>query len=187
MLTERRGGPLPAHRAASRLSAYVYGNILVLAAVVVASGESIYDGHAGLIVVGTGVTTYIAHVFADLLARANIPEAHRADDHHGRHAGDDAHRQAARREVFEELRDAVPIASSAIWPAIVLVLGYHGLIPTDAAQLIAGGIIVLRIASIQIVTERVRGNRLDLGMVIAGLVAAGLAGVIVVLKTFLGY
>ena len=53
VLTARRGGPLPPARAASRLSAYVYGNLLVLAAIVLASAGDIYEGHAVLIVLGT--------------------------------------------------------------------------------------------------------------------------------------
>ncbi len=92
-----------------------------------------------------------------------------------------------RREILDELRDAVPIMSSAIWPAIILALGYHDLIPTQVAQLVSGCVIVIRIASVPIVTERVRGNRLDMRMLIAGLIAAGLAAVIVMLKTFLGH
>ncbi|HCS57619.1 MAG TPA: hypothetical protein DIW80_10695 [Gordonia polyisoprenivorans] len=196
VLTARRGGPLPPARAASRLSAYVYGNLLVLAAIVLASAGDIYEGHAVLIVLGTGLTTYIAHIFADLLAWANIPEAHESTS--GNRAADgvdegaevndgEVERPDLRREILDELRDAVPIMSSAIWPAIILALGYHDLIPTQVAQLVSGCVIVIRIASVPIVTERVRGNRLDMRMLIAGLIAAGLAAVIVMLKSFLGH
>ncbi|MGV9669033.1 MULTISPECIES: hypothetical protein [unclassified Gordonia (in: high G+C Gram-positive bacteria)] len=181
VLTERRGGPLAPRRAASRLSAYVYGNILVLAAVVLASSSTIDEGHAPLIVLGTGVTTYIAHVFADLLAHANVPEAH--EEEHG----GELSREQVRGLAVDELRDAVPIMSSAVWPAIALTLGYHEFIPTEAPQLIAGAIVVARIASVPIVTERVRGNRLDARMVGAGLIAAVMAAVIVLLKTLIGH
>ncbi|MGV9858601.1 hypothetical protein ACWDTD_08100 [Gordonia sp. NPDC003425] len=106
ILTERRGGPLPPRRAASRLSAYVYGNILVLAAVVAVSPHDLESGHAFWIVIGTGATTYVAHVFADLVAQGSIPEAHG-----GSH--DSAPTNADRDHVLGELRDAVPIVSSA--------------------------------------------------------------------------
>ena len=189
-LTERSGGPLPPARAASRLSAYVYGNILVLAAIVASSPDSIDTGHAALLVVGTGVTTYIAHVFAELIAHANIPEAHPEtlpETHHETlsDAADEA-RLVARAGVGE-LRDAVPIASSAVWPAIVLAMAWLDWLPSAAAQLVAGAVVVLRIASIAPVVQRVRGNPLSLGMLIAGLATAALAAVIVLLKTVVGY
>ncbi|MFT4127410.1 MAG: hypothetical protein QM662_14425 [Gordonia sp. (in: high G+C Gram-positive bacteria)] len=176
VLIERKGGPLPPARAAARLAAYLYGNILVLASVVVASAHSIIDGTAALLVLGTGVTTYAAHVFAELIAHGNIPEAHGAGDSAG-----------LRRILGDELRDAVPIASSAIGPALVLGLGYHALIPTQAAHLVAGAVVVVRIASVPLVTERVRGNAVGPRVLVAGLLTAALAALIVLLKTFLGH
>ena len=46
----RRGSTLPVERMRARLSAYVYGGILVLGAIAVASGDTIADGHAALVV-----------------------------------------------------------------------------------------------------------------------------------------
>ncbi|MGW0037677.1 hypothetical protein [Gordonia sp. NPDC003376] len=172
-LTERRGGALPRHRATSRLSAYVYGNILVLAAVVVATTHTITDGTAALIVLATGATTYIAHVFAQLVGDASIPpESGRPDG------------ATVRRTARHELRDALPIVSSAVWPAVVLALGYHDLFPTRLTQLVAGSIVVVRIASLQIVAQRVQGNPLGFRVVAAGLFTALVAAVIVVIKNF---
>lgn len=179
-LSERKAGPLEPRRAASRLSAYVYGNILVLAVVVVATGATITEGQAALVVLGTGVTTYVAHIFADLLAHANIPEARELD--YGKLT-----REQTRTLARHELRDAAPIISSAAFPAIALALGYHELIPSRAAQLLAGGIVVLRMGSVQIVTERVRGNPLSVGMVIGGVLTAAVAALIVLLKVFVGH
>lgn len=181
VLVERKGGPLDARRAATRLSAYVYGNILVLGAVVAASTTAIRAGYAPLIVLGTGVTTYIAHVFADLLAHSSIPEAH-SDEH-----GGEIPAERQRRLIADELRDAVPIMSSAIWPALALALGYHELIPTEVAALIAGGVVVVRIATVQLVSERVRGNPLRPSMFVGGLVTAAVAALIVLLKTLVGH
>ena len=89
--------------------------------------------------------------------------------------------------MLDELRDAVPIVSSASWPAIILALGWLDAVPTQVAQLVAGGIVVIRIASIEIVSERVRGNRLTFRVLVAGLVTAALAAVIVVAKTYVGH
>ncbi|WP_300679400.1 hypothetical protein [Nocardioides sp.] len=177
-MTERRDGPLPPERAASRLAAYVYGNILVLASVAVATGHTIENGEAALLVVGTGVTTYVAHVFAELVAHSAVPDSHPAE-----HAGP----ERVRESVLDELRDAVPIASSAFFPSFVLMLGWFGWLPTALAALIAGGSVVLRMAAVQLVAERVRGRQLSFRVFVGGLITAGVAAVIVVAKVALGH
>jgi hypothetical protein len=62
-LTRRREDVAP-ERAESRVSAYVYGNVLVLAAVVGASPASVLSGTAVALVIGTVLSTYVAHVLA---------------------------------------------------------------------------------------------------------------------------
>lgn len=51
-------------RAESRVSAHVYGNVLVLAAVVGASPAAVVSGTAVVLVAGTVLSTYVAHVLA---------------------------------------------------------------------------------------------------------------------------
>ncbi|MDL9937871.1 hypothetical protein QSJ18_14045 [Gordonia sp. ABSL1-1] len=179
ILTERRGGPLVAHRAAARLSAYVYGNILVLAAIAVATVHTVEDGVATLIVLGTGAVTYLAHVFSAYVAYTALPEGHQ-------HA-DPAGSQALRETPFDELRDAVPIVSSTIWPAVVLALGWVDVLPPRLAELIAGALVVLRMATIQIVIERIRGNPPGWRVVVAGLATAAAAAIIVLVKVSVGH
>ncbi|MDO9589720.1 MAG: hypothetical protein Q7J04_01080, partial [Microcella sp.] len=58
------GEHLTVERLRVRLAAYVYGNILVLAAIVVATGKSIVGGEAALLVTATALTTYVAHILA---------------------------------------------------------------------------------------------------------------------------
>ncbi|MGV9480431.1 hypothetical protein [Gordonia aichiensis] len=196
ILTRRRGGPLAPDRAASRLSAYVYGNILVLAALVTASAHAVENGDAVWLILGTGLTTYIAHVFADLVAGNSIPEAHvRSASAHGGGAHDDEHPRSGhspadddvRTHIRHELRDATPIISSAILPAIALALGWADVLPTAWAHGIAGAVVVLRIASVPIVVERVRGNEVSLRVIIAGILTAALAAVVVLLKVLLAH
>ncbi len=55
--------PLDEDRARSRISAYVYGNILVLAAVIGTVGAHDHD-KSWLVVLAAVLTTYIAHIFA---------------------------------------------------------------------------------------------------------------------------
>ena len=194
ILTRRRGDPLPPRRAASRLSAYVYGNIMVLAALVTASAHAVENGEAVWLVLGTGLTTYIAHVFADLVAGSSIPEAHGQDTQADGSAAPDAQAptherpgDAARRHVRHELRDATPIISSAILPAIALALGWADVLPTAWAHGIAGAVVVLRIASVPIVVARVRGEEVSMKVIVAGLLTAALAAVVVLLKVLLAH
>ncbi|MFC8178327.1 MULTISPECIES: hypothetical protein [Nocardiaceae] len=172
-LSTRASGPLTPTRAAARLSAYVYGNILVLTAVVAASPASIDDGDAFLLVLATASTTFVAHVFAETVARSNIPESvHGSTDNE------------KKQTVIDEIRDAVPIASSGTVPAVILALAWLWILPTFWAQLIAGGVVVFRIATLQIVAQRLRGQPLTFKVFVAGLVTAALAAVIVFLKVY---
>ena len=151
------------------MSAYIYGNILVLAAVVGVGAEAIEDGRAVLLVLGTTVTTYLAHVYAEAIA-------------HSLTSTDSSH-----RDFSHELRDAVPIVSSGTVPVISLVLGYLGYLTSAWAQAIAGGVIVLRIASVGIWIERLHGDRPSLRMLLSGIAAAAVCAVIVLLKVLVGH
>ena len=151
----------------------MYGNILVLTAIVAATPSSIEHGGAFALVLTTASTTFVAHVFAEVVARSNIPESV-----HGSTSAE------KKQTVLEEIRDAVPIASSGTLPAIVLALAWLWILPTFWAQLIAGGVVVFRIATLQIVARRLRGQPLTFKVFVAGLVTAALAAAIVVLKVF---
>ncbi|NMO00036.1 hypothetical protein HH308_02270 [Gordonia sp. TBRC 11910] len=172
-LTERTDGPLTTARATARLSAYVYGNILALGAVVIATPESIADGDAALVVAATGATTFVAHVFSDFVA------------HGGLGSDDDTDAAGEREHALAELRDATPIATSATFPTLALVLGWLGLLPTAWAFTLAGGIVVFRIATVQMVAKRIRGVPLTPRVLLAGLLAAAFAAAIVALKVAL--
>ena len=100
-LSSERRRPLTPESAASRISAYVYGNILVLAALVPITNSPEYIGIA--IVAGTALSTFIAHVFADSVAQSV-------------RSGE----QLSRDERLAELRNAVPILSSAVLPCVIL-------------------------------------------------------------------
>ncbi|MBM7241989.1 hypothetical protein HQO12_04575 [Rhodococcus fascians] len=175
-LVTRSDGPLSPVRAARRLSAYIYGNILVLAAVAASTPSSIGHGTAAVLVAATAATTFLAHVFADFVAGSQIPEAH-----------GDATDEQRTFEAIEEFRDAVPILSSGTFPAAMLALGWLSVLPAQWAELLAGAVIVVRIATIPIVTERVRGNRPTFRALVIGLATAVVAALIVLAKVFLGH
>lgn len=173
-LAIRPQGPLPPERATARLSAYVYGNILALASVIVASPASIEHGTAAILVAGTGATTFVAHIFAEFVAHTCVSPP-------------DGHVPEERVHALAELRDAVPIASSAGLPSMVLALGWMGVLSAQWAFLLAGVLITIRIATVQIVTERLRGRPLTFRVFVAGLATAALAAMIVAAKFVVGH
>ena len=115
-------------------------------------------------------------MFADFVAGSQIPEAH-----------GDATDEQRTFEAIEEFRDAVPILSSGTFPAAMLALGWLSVLPAQWAELLAGAVIVVRIATIPIVTERVRGNRPTFRALVIGLATAVVAALIVLAKVFLGH
>ena len=175
-LATRPGGPLPPDRAAARLAAYIYGNILVLTAVVAASPESIESGRAFVLGLATASTTLVAHVFAEIVARSSFPEAVHGETE-----------EEKKQSVLAEVRDAVPIASSGTVPAIILALAWLWILPTSWAQLIAGGVGVFRIATLPLVAERLRGRPLTFRVVVAGFGTAAVAAIIVLIKVYAGH
>ncbi|NYF98900.1 hypothetical protein [Janibacter cremeus] len=165
-LTHVRGTPRTPESAASRISAYVYGNILVLAALVPVTLSRTYWGIA--IVAGVALSTYIAHIFAHALVQ-NV------------HAG----RELTRSERLTLLPDAMPIVTSAALPcAILATAGLHWTDPRNV-QLLAEVVILIRIALIVFVVERFQGNKPSGGTLVFSVVIALLAAVIVVIKVFL--
>src|SRR5215208_1913432 len=87
-------------RVRSRVGAYVYGNILVLAAILATSPESVAHWTAVIFVIATTATTFLAHVVAHRIGQA----IGRTDD------------EALRLHLAQEVRDAVPIMTSGTPP-----------------------------------------------------------------------
>ncbi|HEY2792836.1 MAG TPA: hypothetical protein VGJ28_10790 [Micromonosporaceae bacterium] len=162
-----RADPDVARReAAQRVSAYVYGNILVFAALVPLETGVVTSGRAVLIVLGVAVSTFIAHIFAELLGGAieHDPDAEDDDDW------------------WSRLRGSVPIVSSATVPAALLVAAWIGWIPATAATLASEIYVMVRLAFIGIVVARLSNTGSFTRTLLAGLAAAGVAAAISILK-----
>jgi hypothetical protein len=160
---------LPTERVRARLSAYVYGNILVLAAVATATPHSLETGHAAVVVVATTVTTFLAHVLASAVGASIQPEPQHRD----------------LRVEAEELRDAVPILSSGSVPTVLLLLAAMTEADSRFLQLVAAGVIVLRLGGIGTLVSHLSGTPLGGRSRWLGLVVASVSTVIVVLKVWL--
>jgi hypothetical protein len=166
VFTARRQHDLPVERVRSRVGAYIYGNILVLAAIFATSPQSIAQWSAVVIVVATSATTFFAHVFAHRIGQA----IGRDDD------------EALRLHLAQEARDAVPIMNSGAGPAVFLTLGAFGWLPPGLSQVLAEAYVVVRLAGTGIIVRRISGDASRLAGPWSGLALAGIGVVIAALK-----
>jgi hypothetical protein len=134
----KRPRPPSSDEAADRISAYVYGNILVLAALVLLTRDDVQHGSGLAIVAGTAVSTFVAHAFAERLGSAV-----RGGEH-------------ARVDVV--LRDSLPIISSAALPAALMGAAAIGWISPLVALRIAEVSVVVRLAGTAFVVSRLQGR-----------------------------
>jgi hypothetical protein len=148
----------------------VYGDILVLAAVVGVDHHAIDDGAAVVAVLATTITTYIAHVFAHNIGQ----RIYRTEDEH-------------EAKVKEEARDAEPILASGIFPALLLGAGAIDWLPLRLAQILAAAVVVVRLAATGLLVERLSGRRVSGAALWSGLGIALVGGVIAVLKVSFGH
>lgn len=156
----QRRTPLDSHAASRRLTAYVYGNILILAALVPFQEES-EAGHAMVVVIGTALSTFIAHAFSEYLG------------------GDGSvHPRAL-------LRESMPILTTALVPLLLLWLTRVTHLPMSRAVVIAEIVLIGRIASTGMVAARLRDEKSHLRVLLAGVLVAAVALGIVLLKVAL--
>jgi hypothetical protein len=156
-----RRTPLPSEVGQHHTTAFIYGNILVLAAVVQVSlhpitGRSVVNG------AGHGRDEFLAHVFSDVIAST-----------------------WSWRTVRHAARDSGPILTSGIIPAALLLLVPLLELPSSWAVLLAELLLVVRIAAVGLVVARLRTEPTSLSTVLAGIALALLALIIVVTKAVL--
>lgn len=147
--------------AAQRISAYLYGNILALAALVPFLSEEL-TWRAVWIVLGTTVSTYLAHVVAEGIGH----------DLEG-------------REYLHLMRESWPILTSGVAPALILGAGLIGLLPIGLVVVAAPLLVIARLASTGILVARLRGDPWSWRIVLAGVGVAVAGLVVVALKLWL--
>ncbi|MGQ4615742.1 hypothetical protein [Nocardia sp. R7R-8] len=161
-----RSAPLDRRNAASRISAYVYGNVLILAALIPVTTSVEHVGI--LIVLGTALSTFIAHSFAE-----GVGQSVRQN------------RPISSRERWMDLRDSVPILSSAVLPCVILGVAAIGWIEPRTAQLLAEVVMLVRIGGIVFVIERLNGARPRRSTLLEALLLAAAATTVVVVKVIM--
>lgn len=161
---------VPVERARSRITAFVYGNILVLAAIAVTTPADVADARAVAVVLGTTISTYLAHVVAHLVGDA---------------IGADRSRPRPRGEVGTDLRDALPIVSSGSLPVLVLLVASLADLDGGRAIVAAAASVVVRLAGMALLVARLSGYPPSFRQLVSGVLLAAAAVLIVILKVTL--
>ncbi|MFZ2178436.1 MAG: hypothetical protein WAW17_31290 [Rhodococcus sp. (in: high G+C Gram-positive bacteria)] len=159
-------GPLTPESAAGRISAYIYGNILVLAALVPVTHSQDTLGIA--VIVGAALSTFLAHLFAESVGHSLLLGL-----------------APTRAERIRELRDALPILTSAVVPSAILCTALIGWWDASSAQLTAEIVMIVRIGSISYVIRRLRREEVTHLTHWAAIGLALVAAVIVAVKVLL--
>ncbi|TCJ97491.1 hypothetical protein [Nocardia alba] len=161
-----RSAPLDRRNAARRISAYIYGNVLILSALIPIAPSAEDVGIA--VVLGTALSTFIAHVFAEGVG-ASV-----------RHSG-----QAPTPHRLADLRDSLPILSSAVLPCAILVAAAIGWLEPRTAQVLAEIAMLVRIGGITFVIRRLEGARPDRSTLIGAILLGCAATAVVAAKVVL--
>ena len=156
---------LPSDSVASRVSAYVYGNVLVMAALIALHPDELRGPTGVLYVLGVGASTYVAHAVGEAVG-LRVRTGRSLD----------------RTALRHELRDALPIATAAGVPAAVLLLAWTELLDAGAVLVLALALVDVRLALIGSVVARVSGERSSVRVFLAGFVLAVVAAAAAVLK-----
>jgi hypothetical protein len=151
--------------AASRVSAYVYGNVLVMAALISLRPEDLLRCTGVLSVLGVGASTVVAHMVGDAVGR-RVRQG----------------RSIQWAEVRHEIRDTVPIGAAATVPAAMLLLAWGGLVNANLVLALALAVTDLRLAMLGSAVEWFSGERSSPRLFLAGFGLAVIAAGVAVLK-----
>ena len=119
------------HRLAERVSAASYGTVLIIAALLLVEAEDVSSGLGWELIVGVGVATWLAHLYAEVLG--NHVRSVDALQHH---------------EIRRAMRDGLPILLASILPAVALLLGRLEIVAARLALWIAVVLAVLQLVAV---------------------------------------
>ena len=139
----RSPADLSREHAASRVSAYVYGNVLVMATLLSLQPDDLRGLTGVLYVLGVGVSTFLAHMVGDAVGR-RVREG----------------RSTRWVEVRREIRDALPIGTAATVPTAILLLAWTGLVDAAVVLALALAVTGLRLAAVGLCGRVVLGRAL---------------------------
>jgi hypothetical protein len=169
-LTRNQARRLPPSDASARISAYIYGNIIAFAVLVPLDAHAAENIHALSVTAGGAVTTFFAHLLAELVGSGATDE-----------------QESAATVLRREFSNSMPIITTVGIPCLLLGASAVGLLPGGATLLAAQGYLLIRIALVGLVIERLRTIRISPRGLLAGLVVALMAALVVVGKANLGH
>jgi hypothetical protein len=156
-------------RLAERVNAAAYGTVLVLVALSTIEIADVAVGYSYALIAGVGFSTWIAHLFAELLGE------------HVRH-GEAVSWSEGRRAAI----DGSPILASAILPGIILFCGRIELFDYSTARNVAILVAVLQLSLVGgIVARSTPGSPTPAWWLALSTAIAGVA--VVILKVALGH
>lgn len=155
--------------ASSRITAYVYGNIVILATIAPLTAVNAENGGSFWYVLATAFTTFLAHTFAESI---------------GRRARSDERLTPA--IIRAELRDSLPVLTSAFFPAAVLGLAWVSNVSGFVAEVTALAYLIVRLALIGPVVARIRQERPSFRTFAAGILLAMVGAAVALVKVVLG-
>jgi hypothetical protein len=161
--------PPPADRLAELVSAAAYGTVLVLGALATVGVWEIDLGYGLELVGGVGVATWIAHLFAEVLA-GHLRER----------------RPLGRREMVRALGDGSPILGATVLPAGALLLGQLDVISNSTARAAAVLVAVTQMLALGLLVGRVAPARPQ-GAWMFAVATAGIGVAVVALTVRLGH
>jgi hypothetical protein len=167
LLLERYLNPpvLTPAEASGRITAFVYGNLVVLGAMLALIPAAAASTQGALTILAAGLSTFVAHAFADLL---------------GRRVGHD-HRSIA-HAALAAARESMPIVTAAIVPIGILAAGAWMNWSEAPVQLAAELFVCARIGMIGAAAERYRARPSSHRLVLVGVAIAVAAAVVSLAK-----
>jgi hypothetical protein len=155
--------------ASSRITAYVYGNIVALATVASLTSLDAEKGTSFRYVLTTSFTTFLAHTFAESMGRRA-----RSDE------------PLTWSVIRAELRDSLPVLTSGLVPAVALAAAWSTGLPGVVPQVAVLGYLIVRLALIGPIVARIRGEKASTRTFVAGIGLAAIAVGVAVVKVVLG-
>ena len=160
-----RSGDVSREDVASRVSAYVYGNVLAMAALIALHPDELRGSTGVLYLLGVGLSTFVAHTLGEAVGL--------------RVRGGRSLDMAA---VRHELRAALPIVTATGAPAALLAVVWTGLLDTDVVLVLALVLVDIRLALLGSVVAWISGERSSNRVFLAGFALAVVAAAAAALK-----
>jgi hypothetical protein len=157
---------LPSEDAARRVSAWIYGTVLALAGLALVTPEMSDEGGGAAILIGIGLGTLLAHVFADFLGE-EVRER----------------RKLTSEERRTLLRDLLPVLTGMLPPAVLLALGTLPSVSGPWMLGLAFAVTLLRLPVIALVVAARTGRHPAWSL----FVVSGLGVLIVVIKVLVSH